>query len=131
MILLDTHAWLWWQAEPTKLSAPALRAIRQAARTTCIGISALSCWEIAMLVAKERIGLSLDVTAWIAQALEHPAVQLLELSPTIAIASTRLTGSPPNDPVDRILIATAKTHNCAIVSKDRRIRSYPQVESIW
>ena len=58
MIILDTHAWLWWTNESTELADPARVAIEQA---DVIGISAMSCWEVAMLVGKSRIGLSMDL----------------------------------------------------------------------
>jgi PIN domain nuclease of toxin-antitoxin system len=57
VIVLDTHAWIWWTNESTNLSPKALDVINE---TNLIGIPAICCWELAMLVAKERIGLSQD-----------------------------------------------------------------------
>ncbi len=62
MIILDTHAWIWWLNETDKLSHHALNAIEQADE---IGVPAICCWELAMLVSKQRIGLSMDVLVWI------------------------------------------------------------------
>ena len=58
MIILDTHVWPWWMNESNKLSVNALEAINSA---DLIGIPAISCWEIAMLVEKSRIDLSMDM----------------------------------------------------------------------
>ena len=58
MILLDTHAWIWWRADPGRLSAPAAALI---ATTDRIGLSAISVWELAMLVRRGRISLDRDV----------------------------------------------------------------------
>jgi PIN domain nuclease of toxin-antitoxin system len=62
MIILDTHAWLWWANESKNLSTIADKAIQE---TDMIGIPAISCWEVAMLVSKSRIGLSMDVEIWL------------------------------------------------------------------
>ena len=129
MILLDTHTWVWWIAEPNKLSAKAAERIRKAGNEICV--SAISCWEIAMLVAKGRLGLSMDVEEWIERSLKLPELHLLDLTPKIAVLSTRLDGSPPADPADKILIASAKVHHCSIVTKDRLILDYPHIESVW
>jgi PIN domain nuclease of toxin-antitoxin system len=68
MILLDTHAWLWYVTESPKLSQPALQAIQQTEQLTVLSVS---CWEIAMQVEKKRIGFDRDVEEWIALALQH------------------------------------------------------------
>jgi PIN domain nuclease of toxin-antitoxin system len=82
MIILDTHAWIWWTNESTKLTTRAKTTIQQ---SDAIGISAISCWELAMLVAKGRLGLSMDVQVWIDLALQRPNIILLPLTPEIAI----------------------------------------------
>lgn len=131
MILLDTHTWIWWMADPQKLSSKATEAIHKAANHSAIGVSAISCWEIAMLVAKGRLGLTLDVEEWIEKSLKLPEVKLVELSPKISVLSTRLEGNPPNDPADKILIATAKAHSCPLVTRDQKILDYPHIKTIW
>lgn len=63
MIVLDTHAWIGWVSESSKLSATARQAIAQAAES--IGIHPISCWEAAMLVAKNRLQFNRDVGEWV------------------------------------------------------------------
>jgi PIN domain nuclease of toxin-antitoxin system len=109
------------------MSPTALRTLDEADE---IGISMISCWEVALLVAKGRLELDRDVSLWVTQALEIPKVKLLDLSPAIAIASTRLEWLH-DDPADRIIVATAMTHRAPLVTKDRRIRSFRSVKSIW
>lgn len=128
MILLDTHTWVWWTAESEKLSSRASETIKKSSE---MGVSAISCWEVAMLVAKGRLGLSMDVEEWIEKSLRLPEVRLLELTPKIAVLSTRLAGNPPGDPADRFLIATAMIHHCPIVTKDHLMRGYNQIETVW
>jgi len=129
LIVLDTHAWLFWSNDNTKeLSAEALGAINSADR---LGVSIISCWEVAMLVSKERIKLSIELDKWINEALNYPRVELLNIYPEIAILSTRLPGKFHKDPADRFIVATCIHHNAKLITKDRRIRQWKHVSSIW
>ena len=82
MIVLDTHAWLWWVSDPSRLSRAAHRRIRAA---TQIGISAISCLEVATAVTKGRITLDRAVLDWLEQALSLPKLELIPLTPLIAV----------------------------------------------
>ncbi|HJW13079.1 MAG TPA: type II toxin-antitoxin system VapC family toxin [Thermoanaerobaculia bacterium] len=128
VIVLDTHAWIWWAAEPERLSARARHAI-DAAET--LGVSAISCWEVAMLVARGRLDLDRDVLVWIRQALAVPRVKLLPLTPEICVASALLAQKSPADPADRMIAASALEHHASIVTKDSRLRSMPRIETVW
>ena len=128
MIVLDTHAWVWWATSSPNLSKRAARAIH-AART--VYVSAISCWEVAMLVAKGRLVFDRDVAVWLDLALKLPGVELVALSPRIAVRSVKLEEGFLGDPADRIIVATALEYGCTIVSKDERIRTYPHVRVIW
>lgn len=128
MILLDTHAWVWWLSEAEKLSSRARRAIDAA---TEVGISAASCWELAMLVARQRLELDRDVLLWIQQALALPRVNLFPLSPEIAVASTRLEGGFHGDPMDRLIAATCLFYRARLVTKDDRLRRYRPLHTVW
>ena len=127
MILLDTHAWVWWADQSRKLSARARRAID---RTDQIGVSAISCWEVATLVRKGRLVLDREATVWIAQALALPSVVALDLSPQVAIVAGLLDGLH-GDPADRIIVATALHHGATLVTKDTAIRSYETLTTVW
>jgi PIN domain nuclease of toxin-antitoxin system len=128
MIVLDTHAWVWWATSSQGLSKNAAKTIH-GARTVCI--SAISCWEVAMLVAKRRLVFDRDVEVWLDLALRLPGVELVPLSPRIAVRSARLEEGFLGDPADRIIVATALEYGCAVVSKDKRMRGYPRVRVIW
>ena len=54
MIVLDTHAWIWWVSEPDRLSSRAHAAITSARR---VGICPISIWEISTKEAKGRLSL--------------------------------------------------------------------------
>lgn len=127
MIVLDTHAWLWWTAEDSRLSRNAARAIEEA---DFIGISAISCWEVALLVGAKRLELDREPVIWMRRSLARERVILLELTPEVAVESVRL-GWDHRDPGDRLIVATALVHDAPIVTKDRNIRAYRAARTIW
>ena len=130
MILLDTHVLIWWaNGEHEKLSAAAIAAIEAEEQQRLV--SAISCWEVAMLVERGRLGLNVDMERWLNLVASVPRLQLLPLSPAVAVASTRLPGTFHADPVDRFLVAQARHLNIALVTADSKIRAYPHVRSLW
>jgi len=128
VIVLDTATWIWRASDPKRLTASARRAIDRAERAL---VSAISVWEVAMLVAKRRIQLDRPVEQWVDIALALPGIQLSPLEPAIAVRSTRLPGEFHPDPADRIIVATALENAVPIITPDDRIRSYPHVQSAW
>ena len=122
MIILDTHIWIWWIDENPKLSVKN-REIIQANQTSGLGISIISCWEIAKLVEKNRLVFECPVEEWLEIALKYPGIQLLELSLPIILESTRLSGFHA-DPADQIIVATAKIHSSLLITQDEKILSY-------
>ena len=128
MIVLDTATWIWRASDPKRLTKSARRAIDEAERVL---VSAISVWEVAMLVAKRRIQLDRPVEQWVDIALALPGIQLVALEPAIAVRSTKLPGEFHPDPADRMIVATALENAAPIVTPDERIRSYPHVQSTW
>ena len=94
MIVLDTHIWLWWVHADAKLPKTHADFIGRHA-TTGIGVSAFSCWEVAMLEAGGRFVLPDPIDIWMRRALRGSGVRLLRLTPEIAIEATRLPRSVP------------------------------------
>jgi PIN domain nuclease of toxin-antitoxin system len=130
-ILLDTHAWIWWHADPGKLSKKALRAIKTHAPNEGILLSAISVWELCKLVEKGRIALSLSPDLWIREALKRHGCRVIPLRPSIAYHSTILPQPFHHDPADQIIVATAREENAVIVTKDGLIQAYPHVQTLW
>lgn len=126
MILLDTHIWVWWVGESDQLTDEQLEIIR-ANEADKIAISVISCWEIAKLVERGRLELRLPVENWIEQALSHPALVLLELTPKIAVESTRLPGEFHRDPADQIIVATSRVYDLPLLTADFKILNYAHV----
>jgi PIN domain nuclease of toxin-antitoxin system len=129
MIVLDTHIWVWWVNGATQLTERHLQWLHEN-EAAGLGVSAFSCWEVAKLVEKGRIALSLPVFDWIEAALRYPGIRLLELTPAIAVESTQLPGAFHNDPADQIIVATARFHDCPLLTADARILAYPHVQTL-
>ena len=126
MILLDTHIWVWWVHGDSNLPATFATEIGRH-EADGIGVSAISLWEIAKLVEYGRLVLPCDISEWFDQALAYPGVTLLDLSPLVAVESTRLPAPFHRDPADQIVVATARVQDIELLTLDTRIRAYPHV----
>ena len=124
MILLDTHVLIWAVEGDQRLGAKAAAAIEEARRSDRIGVSAITPWEIALLVERGRLRLALDVGAWMDTALGTQGVDLLPIEPAIAVDSVRLPGEFHADPADRLIIATARHWRILLVTADQAIADY-------
>jgi PIN domain nuclease of toxin-antitoxin system len=123
-LLLDTCAAIW-VAENAPLADAAIQAIDQANdEGSPVLVSPISAWELGILVARGRVALPIDVQAWFDQLMDTPNVELAGLPPAVLIESSFLPGTPPKDPSDRIMIATAREQSLTIVTRDRRILNY-------
>lgn len=129
MIVLDTHIWVWWVHDDERLTETQA-ALIEANETDVIGVSAISCWEIAKLVEYGRLELPCALGEWFEQALSYPGIRLLELTPEIAVESTRLPGEFHRDPADQIIVATARVYGCPLMTSDSKLLEYPHVETI-
>ena len=130
MIVLDTHVWLWWVTGDPRLSLNQIQAISLEPDGGAIGVSVVSCWEIAMLVNTRRLHLSVDPLDWMRAELAYPSVELLPLNPEIAVRAYSLPEPFHPDPADRLIVATAIENGCALVTSDRRILDHPSVVTV-
>lgn len=126
MIVLDTHIWVWWVHNDAQLPEEYKDYIRESEHNG-LGVSAISCWEVAKLVEYGRLILPVSINDWFNTALNYPGITLLALTPEIAVESTQLPASFHKDPADQIIVATARVYDCLLVSLDRKIQSYPHV----
>lgn len=124
-MLLDTHVWVWYEeGAQARLSRAALAAIRSHGQAGRVYVSPLSAWEVAALVAKGRLMLSLEVRAWVARALQAPGLRTAPLTAAVAVDAALLPGAAPRDPADRLLIATARAEGATLVTRDAQILAY-------
>ena len=128
MIVLDTHALIWWAAAPASLSRAARRAIEGADQ---LGVCVISFWEISTLVRRGRLELDRPVSDWVEVALDLPKVVELPLSPAIAVRAGSFGDEFHGDPADRLIAAAALVADAALVTKDDRLRGHPMLKTIW
>jgi PIN domain nuclease of toxin-antitoxin system len=123
-LLLDTHAAVWiTRNEP--LAPRAAEAMNTAHQTAgVVFVSAITAWEIGLLVSRNRLNLLMTPQRWFARLLDVPGMRLAELSPDVLIASSFLPGKPPRDPADRIILATARDLGATLITRDRLLLEY-------
>ena len=127
-LLLDTHVWIWVSLEKnTSLSEKSKKALDSSDHKW---ISAISCWEVAKLVEKKRIIFSIPSLAWIRRSLNEFNIRIADLSPEIAVESTVLRGLN-KDPADQIIVATSRVLGMPLVTADKQILDFPEVNTIW
>ena len=132
MIVLDTHVLVWWIGNSDRLSVRAKAAINKEIKGEGrVVVSAISAWEVAMLVSKGRLTLSMDVDSWlqIASQIEH--VTFVPLGSKVLVESTRLPGEFHKDPADRMIVAQARTLAAPLVTADEKIQVYRHIKTIW
>ena len=137
MILLDTQIWLWLALGVNRMRPVQISAITEARnRRDTIGVSIISCWEIAKAVELGRVDLNdgspdWNLAKWFDDAIANTEVEILDLTLDIAIQATTLPGNFHKDPFDQMIVATAIINNCLLVTSDRLIRAYPEVTTIY
>lgn len=127
MIVLDTHAWLWWRGAPQRLSREAARTIE---RADIVGVSAMSCWELAMLDRDRRISFDRGIVTWIRAALADERTMALDVTTEIAVRAGSM-GSDVEDPADRLIYSTAAEHGVRLLSRDDRLRALDPARVVW
>ena len=124
IIVLDTHIWIWFiNLEWERFPAAWLDAIETADR---VGISSVSCYEVALAEQRGRLLLPCDVNQWFQEALAPSGISVFPLTPAIASGAVNL--SPIHrDPFDRIIMATAIEYQAKLASIDGYFRQYPEL----
>jgi PIN domain nuclease of toxin-antitoxin system len=124
-LLLDTHIALWLEGGHERL-LPVTRELLdncwRGGGTICL--SAVSVWEIAMLVDARRVNFRIPIERWVDRFLDRPGTAVIPLDHLAAARSYRLHRLEHRDPADRLLIATAIELACPLVSYDDRIARF-------
>ena len=131
MIVLDTRAWIWHVDSPHLLSLAAGDAIRQARDSRSVYVSCISTWEIHMLVSKGRLAFSVDADVWVTRCERLSFLRFVPVDNEIARLAVGLPDPCHADPADRMIVATARYLGAALVTKDRRLRDYEHVSTVW
>ena len=121
VVVLDTHAWVWWISKPEKLSRRQRVAIDRSRKRGdyALLLSIISGWEVALLVQSGRLRLPVQLEAWLEQALSIPGLEVVPLTVPIIAGAARLGGL--RDPADMLIAATALHHGARLITQDSRI----------
>jgi PIN domain nuclease of toxin-antitoxin system len=131
VIVLDTHALIWWVGGSSELSPKARRAVQTAARRRELVASSISIFEIATAVRCGRLELSVPLDTWL-DALGHlPELTIYPVTEEIARLAGSLDEKLPGDPADRLIASTALTLDCPLVTADAILRAADRLQAIW
>jgi len=129
MILLDTHVLLWMASDPSRLSAKARAAIRNARQSSGVAVASITLWELAWLAQRGRIQVLSSVETFVRETVAR--VILRPMTPDIAAVAVRLPPAYPKDPADRLIGSTAIVEGMPLVTADHQIRRSNAVQTIW
>lgn len=131
MIVLDTHVLVWWATGAPRLSAKARGAIAGALRKGMLHASSISLLEIATAVRRGRLLLAAPAGEWLKDLLQLRELRFVPVTAEIALAAGSFDEGIPGDPADRVIVATAQSLGCRLVSADSALRKAPAVNAIW
>ncbi len=130
MIVLDTHTLVWWVSGQSDLSKNAKTTIEKERTKGEVIVSSVSAWEIAMLVDRGRLVLTMEVGQWLATVTKIQGLGFMPVDTDIAVNAVALADFH-KDPADRMIVATARRLSASLVTKDEKIRAYRQIRTIW
>ncbi|MGQ0510801.1 MAG: type II toxin-antitoxin system VapC family toxin [Betaproteobacteria bacterium] len=131
MIVLDTHALVWWVSRSERLRARARGAIADALRKGPVTASAISFFEIATSVRRGRLDLGLPLAEWQAEVRKLAELRIEPVSVEIAQVAGGFQDDMPGDPADRIIAATALVLHARLITADAYLRKHPRLQTIW
>jgi len=129
LILLDTHVLFWAAGQSHRLSKVAESAIRRARRSDGVAASAISIWELALLLSRGKIRGAGTIEASLRLFLE--GVTVIPITAEIAALAAQFPDDYPRDPADRLIGATARAEGLTLITRDERIRRSPLVKTVW
>ena len=130
MIVLDTHALIFDALAPERLSPAARAVIESAEATRSLVCSDVSLWEVAMLIARDRLKVDVETAKFLRDALAARAIRVLSITPEIA-ALAQSGAVPATDPADRLIAATALHHRARLVTRDATLRAVEGLSTVW
>lgn len=127
IVVLDTHCWIWFLNADPKLGGEARTKIEEATRRDEAILSAITLWEVSMLVSRGRLSLPRDTREWLESQLSRPGFIVHPLSIAVAVGSNSLPADPHGDPADRMIIATARHLDAVLITADQKILAYAKL----
>ena len=129
MIVLDTHAWIWFVDDPAMLRPKARNAVEAAIEAGDLYVSCISTWEILMLERKQRLELAIPAEIWLDRCQVTGVFSFVPVDNAISRLSVSL--GLHGDPADRFIAATAVYLGATLITKDRRLRDSRKVPTLW
>ena len=117
-LLLDTHIWIWSLMAPERLTKRVVRALQS--NDNELWLSAISVWELLILIERKRITLDEDTDDWLDHAMSVAPVREAPVTFEIARVSRGIR-LLHQDPADRFIAATAKVLDLTLVTGDRHL----------
>lgn len=125
MLLLDTHVWLWIaEGNSRRVGRRTRQLIARAEKRGEVRISPASIFEVATLHTLGRLRLARPVDSWIREAIDETGLRIAPVSPDVAIDAGLIARTALPDPLDRLIVATARDRQATIVTADDRILQY-------
>lgn len=121
-LLLDTHVIIWAAADVDRIDARVAKLLADTDNE--LWMSSVSAWELALLAERGRVSLVPDVGQWLDAVVSSLGLHQAPLTSAIALESRRLV-VPTEDPADRFIAATARAHDCTLVTADRNLSKIP------
>lgn len=131
MIVLDTHALIWWVDSGAKLSKKARQVVQANSRRRELIVSAISIFEIITLERRGRVAFKTGANEWLADLRKLPELTIHPVTAEIAERAGGLGDVFPGDPADRIIAATALELDTALVTHDTKLRGVPSLVTVW
>ena len=127
-LLIDTHVWIWWIGRITRLPKAVMDALDRASERPLLSVASL--WELSILVELGQVELAPNPDQWLDIAVHPQTVRLAQITHSVARELFRFPKQFPRDPVDRMIIATARALNIPLLTYDKRIRQSGLVK-LW
>lgn len=124
MTLIDTHIWIWWLNDDGPLTREERDFLDGSSANREVAISAISLWEVQMLVKKRRLTLNVPFDQWIREASRPDVVRVYPIDANVVIAAHELPKSFHGDPADRIIVATCLATKAKLMSRDRKLAKF-------
>lgn len=131
VIVLDTHALIWWADAGSKLSRKARRAVRAAVRRRELIASAISVFEIVTLDRRGRLSFRLPAQEWLTNLRKLPELTIHPVTDEIAERAGSLGDVFPGDPADRLIAATALVLGTPLITQDTKLLAVPDLVTVW
>lgn len=129
VIVLDTHALLWWALDPAKLSEKAETVCRQMEKDGAFA-SAISVWELGVKVKNGKLELGVSIDEFVRRLQLGNVVELVPVDSSVWLRTVNLKWQH-RDPADRVIVATALEKGLSLLTKDETMHAYSGVHCVW